>query len=45
MKYMRFSFYSFQKLQEQLTKKSPTLDRDAVYTRTVNIHENRTNSM
>lgn len=30
-------FWYFQKLQEQLTKQSPTLGRDAVYTRTVNL--------
>ena len=27
----------FQKMQEQLTKQSPTLERDAVYTKTVRI--------
>lgn len=30
-------FWYFQKLQEQLTKQSSTLGRDAVYTRTVNL--------
>lgn len=29
-------FFSFQKLQEQLTKQSATLGRDAVYIKTVN---------
>lgn len=29
----------FQKLQEQLTKQSSTLGRDAVYLRTVNIYK------
>lgn len=34
--FWKMEFYLFKKLQEQLTKQSPTLNRDAVYTRTVN---------
>lgn len=31
------TIFLLQKMQEQITKKSPTLDRDAVYTKTVSI--------